>query len=862
MEQEPLSINPIGGNEDMTASLQLYQTVPFHVDNVYPYNPSRLKPHVLPNPYHVGNAVHLEAQSFTDRMALHLSPAAQSGLYTISNQADACISWRVLSDRRTLELQPLRWVTSPEPPTPGKTRSILGKAANTLQEFEASRIGLYVFPAPLLPNVVILDEAQSGHVIIMACTETGIVYRLTFLSAWAVANEEWSPDMGASYYAIERYKGRGGALVSGRNPVGFCAVNGNVGSVACADGSLTLLIGFVTPEEQRGDLKGFIDETTLSPNSVLSSVKQLLPRMLGRNASSEQYFGASQPITMTVSTLYGGQVRFGITLDSERRLRFWSFSGQPGCMHTEQLPVLDQRGQQISHNSEQQAPPSLDLRVRHYIRSLWLGNNSDEQGQFTVAIYVPDTSTPYFALLEGKISPNNKLQRINTLMRRTCRAVHGASQLMIGDELIDFQVVHRESTVSPSPYLAEDDGSGADNASSGVDDTNNIWTLWALWERDQESIITYTYFTLRADNASGQAIEYDGDQYFGERWYLVIKEFGASRPVAVGSEINSLDFHSGEDIDGQSLSALKSGNRNINSANLAGRLASEITGAFMSHLFDPLRFDRGVLAHSLALYEQSVKDRGFNLSSSSASSTPLMASSPNLYSRAASTIGSFLRVEVSREDGSLLISDYRRALHTEWMRYATLCSRLQRAANAPSSLALCPATQMLTVVRGNGLAPLQTAGEVEWMRAVSDNDPAALAVLSAPSSLLFKSYPVLASRMPVPKSLGFYLPLHMYLEPWGSDCVAFFTRKASLVLSNPLYVALDVALVELFESLELGTNSWNIAHVRRTMRLLRACRAPNQTIAQVLRALIYSTLPRPRELYILYTWDRYKWAYC
>ncbi|KAJ1919418.1 hypothetical protein H4219_002010 [Mycoemilia scoparia] len=834
---------------DRAQQLQLFHTVPFYTDNVFPYNPSQSQTHVLPNPYHIGNNLNPGAQAHGDRMALHLSAAAQSGLYSIRNHADKCISWRVLSDRRTLELRAIKWITTAQGPlaTDGGTKSSIGKNINRpsgateaqKQELEHSKIGSYVFPAPILPGLTIFDDTYSGHISVMCCTETGVIYRLSFGSFWEVSKKGWSPDTDSSYYAIERYKGKGGAVVSGRNPVGAHVVDANTVLVACADGSLSVISGFITPEEQRGDLKNFVEETNLSSSGVMSSMRQFIPRILGRgNPPDQSISGASQPVALSAISLHSDQVKIGVTLDRDRRLRLWSLQNQMACIHTEQLPTLDQKGQPIPHNPEEFTPPLPDNRVRMYIKPLSSKDSGYYEGQFVVAVYVPDSTTPYFTLIEGEVSNSGKLQRIGILMQRTCWSTHGGSPLIAGDDYVDFQVVQRVSALDSQNIDATDDGRQDFEGTA-----NRKWTLWALWERDQDSILTYTHFTLKNNNGTHHPLEYDGDILFGERWYSVIRESSASKPTATGGKISSIDFYSAETLDAQEEIS-KDGEISENGTNVASQLAAEITDAFMSHLFDPLRFDRGVLAHSLALYEQSVKDRGHSLPALSKSSgLPPLASQPGLYSRAASVVGSFLRVEVSREDGTLLVSDYRRALYTEWMRYATLCSRLQRGANVPCALSFCVETQMLTIVRGNSLAPLQTAGEVEWMCAVMSGDPAASILQNAPSSLLVSSYPELApknARTEVARLLSASAYVSRILGP---DCVAFFTHEVTQMPLNSLCVPLDFAMVEQFEALKLSASTWNQAHVRRTIRLLRYCEAPSQTIIEILRVLVLSSLP-------------------
>ncbi|KAJ1679810.1 hypothetical protein EV182_001285, partial [Spiromyces aspiralis] len=907
------SVSESGASEP----LQLYQTIPFYLDNIYPYNPAQIQPHVLPNPLSHANAgsagatQKLEALSYADRMALHLAPAAQTGLHTMSTRPDTFISWRILSDRKTLELRPLRWVASTEsPPAPTSTststeggsaqrRSLLPKVATGIQqEFDASQVGVYVFPAPLLPDLAVVDEGRlGGGVAVIACTETGVVYRLAFTSPWAVGGEGncgWSPMLGASFYVIERYKSRVGAVVSGKNPVAMCMGDPNIVCVACADGSLTTLVGFVVPGGQCGDLKGFIEESTQSPVSILSSVRRYIPRMWSRSLSSSFEDGSSGsgggggegqagsggsplPIALAPLTLYGSQVKMVVTMDSGRRLRLWSLTGQVGCIYTKQFPLFNE--QHATADAERQHHSTLAVRPR--IRCLWLGDSADESGIFALMVHIPDPEMPYFALVEGQISPNHKISYVSTVMKRSCQPVLGIPQsaavaAAANNELLDFQVVHRDLF---DPCSGDE---GEPSECGGNSSRQDAWVLWALWERDQESLITYTYFTLATkwngatpaiDNKQQQQqqskIRYKCDPNFGERWYTVIRDMAVVRPSATGGDIGCLDFiQRSEEVDNDddnedeeeaglellaNTAATTEGGKSNPSAS-SSRLAREISDAFMGHLYDPLRFDRGVLAHSLALYEQSVKDRGFSLPSSAQSlaSAPPVASSPRLYERAVATVGSFLRVEVSREDGSLLVSDYRRVLHTEWMRYATLCSRLQRAANSPRCLVFCPATQMLTVIRGNSLAPLKVADEVEWMRAVVDGDAAAQVVLAAPPSLLADSYPELKSRNARIEVVRLISAASYVSKSLGSDYVSYFTREARGLPSAPIHISLDLALIELFEkALDIAssvgggsTAGWGPACVHRTMKLLRACRAPSQTIAHILRALMLSILPK------------------
>ncbi|KAJ2241164.1 hypothetical protein GGH97_004387, partial [Coemansia sp. RSA 475] len=90
--------------------LQLYQAVPQHPDNLFSF--ARTLPvHVVPSP--LGNSelsVRRGRLPHREQLAAHLEGSTRSSLYTLQSQPDVCIQWRLLADRRVLELRPMRWV--------------------------------------------------------------------------------------------------------------------------------------------------------------------------------------------------------------------------------------------------------------------------------------------------------------------------------------------------------------------------------------------------------------------------------------------------------------------------------------------------------------------------------------------------------------------------------------------------------------------------------------------------------------------------------------------------------------------------------------------------------------------------------
>ncbi|KAJ2887917.1 hypothetical protein IWW38_005040, partial [Coemansia aciculifera] len=517
-----------------------------------------------------------------------------------------------------------------------------------------------------------------------------------------------------------------------------------------------------------------------------------------------------------------GNVNYAITLSRDRKLRFWTHGSSSAYQHEILLPQLDILGHPIPVDPHGQPLPPIEIGSRNYIRTIShstgvCSSDSDmvpgQSNIFGAVVFVPDEATPYFTLVQITVDEQSRLSNVQAIMYKACKAANGASQLMADDELIDFQISHHEEKQAT---LVE--GPNGQPAEEQVD--CSYWTLWALWERSQEQVVTHMYFSLRPNDVSAhQGYEFAGHPVLGERWYTVLSQRQAMRPTTDGPRIKEVEARLtraasvlqsdssniiagsesvsvlAEQADGDDANDSNSGS--IASADNSGAVqTAEISRVFLDHLFHPSRFDRGVLEHALALYEASARDRGFGIP---ATAHAVTSASPNLRQRVAAVVGSFLRVETSRKTGVMLIGEYQRALFTEWMRYSTLCTRLQRAANAPKALSLCPSTNMVCVATSNSIVALQAAGEIEWMHALTERDPAASVLLSAPELVICEKYPDLAqvnARVEVARLLAATSYLSSAI---AADRLSALTDEMAREASGEILVSYEARAKELFE---------------------------------------------------------------
>ncbi|KAJ2819126.1 hypothetical protein IWW50_005572, partial [Coemansia erecta] len=782
--------------------LQLYEAVPQHPDNLFPY--TRAQPvHIVPSP--TGNneaSTRRGRQAHREQLSAHLEGSAKSSLYTLQSQPDVCIQWRLLADRRVLELRPMRWV---------------GNGNEEATQAAEAPMSTWCFETALLDSIVIHDEVDvdgSAAVSVTACSCEGTVYRLSFESVWAISSP--AVDVGActSWYQIEWCR------EMERQPLLFDGLRARTFVVGCVDASLVWLQWQHTGAP--GSLQGVVVEKVSSSSGILKSVKGFLPRILRRGGSNiEDDEAPSRLVSFAVTQVLDGSAQYAVTLSRDRRLRFWSSSSAgSACQHEEQLPQLDVQGSPLPADPHGAAAHLLlDASTRNYVRiishsaSIYSRDSEMEPAHdniFGVLVFVPDEATPYFTLLQVSIDAHGRICDVQTIMYKVCKAANGASQLMADDELVDFQLVFREEE-----QLSEED-------------TSPYWTLWALWERAQEAVLTYTYFSLRPSAAGDvrQGFDFEGHPRLGERWYTVLAQRQAMRPTNDGSLIKEVE-------------ARLVGEPQAEECEDAGEAspvqAGEISRAFLDHLFHPTRFDRGVLEHALGLYEASARDRGFDFPRAPYEVT---ASSPQLRTRVALVVGSFLRVETSRTSGALRVDEYHRALFTEWMRYSTLCARIQRSSNAPRALAVCSSTSMVCVVASNAVMVLQAAGEVEWMHALVQQDAGAAVLLSAPEDVL-EHYSNLApcdARAEVAKLLAAAGYLSQSVD--GGRLLAL-THEMASDAGGEMLVSFETRAAELFE--KHVSASITAKHVRHAARLLARCRAPGDTLRSLLQVLVQST---------------------
>ncbi|KAJ1729776.1 hypothetical protein LPJ61_003358, partial [Coemansia biformis] len=813
-----------------------------HPDNIFPYT-EHLPVHAVPSP--AGSPDHAAGQArppYHDQLAAHLGGCTKSSLYTLCSQPDVCIQWRVLADGRSLELRPLRWISNAD--AAGGQPALDGEAA-------ACTTSTWRFDAPILANVVLFDEADSHgnvSVTVTACSRDGVIYRLSFPSVWAISSALVDVSACTGWYRVE-WCGEGRAT-AGHRPLLFDGIGAHTLAIGCEDAAIVWLQWRQLPAKAHGDLKGYVTEKVSSSSGIMQSVRGFIPRILRRGASALGDDGSAHNrlVSFAVTQVLDGSVQYAVTLSRDRRLRFWCSSSGSACQHEEQLPQLDLLGTPIPADPHAAPPPPLDDGAQSYVHIVAhstsiLSQDSEievsRESVFGVLVFVPDEATPYFTLLQVTIDVQGRIASVQTIMYKACRAANGASQLMADDELVDFQLSFHDALV---PVLVE----GPDGQPVEDEVPSPYWTLWALWDRTQEPVLTYTYFSLRpsVSSAAGRGFQFEGHPVLGERWYTVLSPHQSMRPSSDGSQIKEVEARlaDGESPaqsggeDARSNSPAPQADRPDDAGGEASAVqVAEISRAFLDHLFHPVRFDRGVLEHALCLYEASARDRGFDFP---AVPYTVTSSSPHLWRRVEAVVGSFLRVEASRETGKMLVDDYHRALFTEWMRYSTLCARIQRAANSPKSLSVCRSTHMVCIVGSASVTMLQSAGEVEWMHALAQRDAAATVLLSAPEVVLSERYPSLApldARAEIAKVLS----ASSYLAgAMPDDKLLLFTAELAGEASGEMLVSYETRAAELFE--KHAATAIESHHVRRVVRALGRCRAPGGTIQRILQALAHS----------------------
>ncbi|KAJ2890267.1 hypothetical protein IWW38_004229, partial [Coemansia aciculifera] len=276
------AIEEVSGNA--SAQLQLYQAVPLHVDNLYPYTRS-LPFHTVPSPKgNTGTRLGHHAE-----LAAHLGGQVKSSVYTLHLQPDICIQWRILDDRKTLELRPLRWISdtdaASEQPEDGD-QQIMPAIVN---EAVSSATSTWCFASPLLDTVVVADEVTSQgqpQVSVTVCSQDGVVYRLSFASAWDISSDSVAVGDCTSWYQIEWCHDAAGRPISGRKPTILKGLGSGLLAVGCEDMALVWLKWKDDSNNVHGDLKGYITESVSSASGLLQSVKEFIPRMLRRGAST------------------------------------------------------------------------------------------------------------------------------------------------------------------------------------------------------------------------------------------------------------------------------------------------------------------------------------------------------------------------------------------------------------------------------------------------------------------------------------------------------------------------------------------------------------------------------------------------
>ncbi|KAJ2029445.1 hypothetical protein IWW57_001715 [Coemansia sp. S610] len=707
-----------------------------------------------------------------------------------------------------------------------------------------------------------MGSQGQPQVSVTVCSQDGVIYRLAFASAWEISSHSIDVSSCASWYLIEWCHDSSGRPLSGRMPTILDGLGMHLLAVGCEDSALVWLRWEDGSSETLGDLHGYVAESVSSASGILQSVKEFIPRMLRRGASTVSDYDGSpnRLVSFALTQVLDSSAHYAVTLSRDRKLRFWANGLSSACQHEEILPQLDILGSPIPIDPHGLPLPPIEVGTRNYIRiitrSTGVHTNDSEMvtGQsnvFGVLVFVSDEATPYFTLLQITIDEQSRISDVQTVMYKPCKATNGASQLMADDELVDFQISYHEEL---RPILVE----GPNGQPTEEEIECPYWALWALWERSQEQVITYTYFSLRPDSSSRdidsqQGFQFEGHPVLGERWYTVLSQHQSMRPTNDGPQIKEIEARlaraaaatpgdSGSEcayvsaeLSGSECAYVSAELSDNDDSSTSVVQTSDISRVFLDHLFNPSRFDRGVLEHALALYEASARDRGFGLPEAAYAAT---AASPNLRQRVSAVVGSFLRVETSRKNGAMLVGEFQRSLFTEWMRYSTLCARIQRVANAPKALSLCRSTNMICVVASNALMTLQSAGTIEWMHALTERDPAASVLLSAPEFAICDKYPDLAqssARIEVARLLA----ATSYLSnAMAADRLSALTDDMACEAGGGIMVSYEARAMELFE--KYAAESITPKHAKHVATLLGLCQSPGDTIGNLVLELAKS----------------------
>ncbi|KAJ2784767.1 hypothetical protein H4R18_000894, partial [Coemansia javaensis] len=610
-----------GGNH---LQLQLYKAVPQHPDNIFPYT-QFLPEHVVPSP-RTGTSGAGQA-AYSDRLAAHVEGSAKSSLYTLSSQPDVCIQWRVLADRRTLELRPMRWVGSDDGDDDDDDHGDDGQEQGR-DEATACVTSTWRFDAPILANVVIAETPGTSEdatttttttaVSVAVCSQDGVMYRLWFPSVWAISSAATAAEACTGWHEIEWCRdssGSGGKAAAGRRPVLFDGIGAQALAVVCEDSAVVWLQWRDVAAGARGSLRRFVVERTTSSSGIMQSVRGLLPRLLLRRGGADEGDGGGceRPISFAATQVLDGSVQYAVTLSRDRRLRFWSSAAGSAWQHEEYLPQLDALGVPVAETATATAtathprappppPPLLPagdgaqsyVRIVEHSASV-LSHDSEMEARraaaFGVLAFVPDEAAPYFVLLQVAIDGQSRIAGVQTLMYKAAGSSNNHNG---GSRLMDFQLVYHDEVAAA---LVE--GPGGRAVEEEV--ASPYWTLWALWERDQEAALAYTHFGLRAE-AGRRGLRFEGHPVLGERWYAALALQPGLRPTGDGPRISEIEARlqregeeEEEDEEGE--------DDDDNSASDSGVVqVAEIAAAFLDHVFHPVRFDRGVVEHALGAY--------------------------------------------------------------------------------------------------------------------------------------------------------------------------------------------------------------------------------------------------------------------
>ncbi|KAJ3033457.1 hypothetical protein HDV00_006340 [Rhizophlyctis rosea] len=636
-----------------------------------------------------------------------------------SDTAKSVIAWKLLKNRRVLELRRL-YITPPDrnPHAPEPT-------PDSLETDEAPR--RFVFPHSVTSEPgfkLVQNEARSSlHVLVV--TTVGTFYRLVFDGPGYFHVQNAHASM-TSWQLTAAKPGRRAVLAHAAD-LDYMVIGWNDGAVTVLQESPDSY-NFQAEENDEEyfhehELRDTFLQKIFSFTGVLGAITP------GKTSENSQ----SQAISITSFSSLSGEHLFAVIFYRDRQLKVWNLKNH-SCVKRLSISTSSSHGansvggaitpKRTPGASQSSLLPTTPKQYIYTFGQKFIDIENITQELIRIAVFVPATESGGAAIeiLEGFITENGQMGA-NVVCRKECFNQGTAVGPEQEDEFVNMAVVENVLGLGIRGNVGEEHRR----------ESQHEWVVYTLWDRNHEAVVRYSDLVLSED-AAGHASA--GTGVLGQRWMVAVTR----------------------------------GQESLTIPNLAQQLRVRgVQEVFADHILAPGRFSLHTITKALAGYEQA------HPASFPRQPLGVLPTWDQLRRRALEVVGADVQmVEGENEDQSSFTNRHADGLQSEWEQFFANCMEVHEALVRPLSISFAPKAGAIAIVKRGYTSVLREADASEVVGLVGEEaiDPSAFILL--PDDQLQSSYPAIAGRGLRTDINHFYEAVNFIKRRVGEDVLAMF----------------------------------------------------------------------------------------